>query len=174
MFTFRDTEAFYLFHTWNIDLNSLWKKCYESKQYKKGLKAADTILKKFPNHGGNPWTYIHFYVIFTAIYLQDSIKCFWKFAMFYQNERNSLLIAFLHSFISMKMVFLLLDYFIQYNSNSSKWQHSTLKYILFLRNSCHERSYVELYGQKERSLWVCSIRSQEWSKVTCLYPIKHI
>ncbi|GKB39589.1 putative transferase, partial [Tanacetum coccineum] len=27
-------------------------KSYETKQYKKGLKAADTILKKFPNHGG--------------------------------------------------------------------------------------------------------------------------
>ncbi|CAI9114074.1 OLC1v1014696C2 [Oldenlandia corymbosa var. corymbosa] len=26
-------------------------KSYESKQYKKGVKAADTILKKFPNHG---------------------------------------------------------------------------------------------------------------------------
>ncbi|KAL3511819.1 hypothetical protein ACH5RR_024536 [Cinchona calisaya] len=26
-------------------------KSYETKQYKKGLKAADTILKKFPNHG---------------------------------------------------------------------------------------------------------------------------
>jgi hypothetical protein len=26
-------------------------KCYETKQYKKGLKAADTVLKKFPNHG---------------------------------------------------------------------------------------------------------------------------
>lgn len=25
---------------------------YELKQFKKGLKAADTILKKFPNHGG--------------------------------------------------------------------------------------------------------------------------
>lgn len=25
---------------------------YELKQYKKGLKAADTILKKYPNHGG--------------------------------------------------------------------------------------------------------------------------
>lgn len=25
---------------------------YELKQYKKGIKAADTILKKFPNHGG--------------------------------------------------------------------------------------------------------------------------
>lgn len=25
--------------------------CYESKQYKKGVKTADTILKKFPNHG---------------------------------------------------------------------------------------------------------------------------
>ncbi|KAK3020558.1 hypothetical protein RJ639_047470 [Escallonia herrerae] len=26
-------------------------KSYETKQYKKGLKAADTILKKFPDHG---------------------------------------------------------------------------------------------------------------------------
>ena len=26
-------------------------KFYESKQYKKGIKAADNILKKFPNHG---------------------------------------------------------------------------------------------------------------------------
>lgn len=25
---------------------------YELKQYKKGIKAADQILKKFPNHGG--------------------------------------------------------------------------------------------------------------------------
>jgi hypothetical protein len=27
------------------------KKFYETKMYKKGVKAADTILKKFPNHG---------------------------------------------------------------------------------------------------------------------------
>ena len=26
-------------------------KFYESKQYKKGIKNADTILKRFPNHG---------------------------------------------------------------------------------------------------------------------------
>ena len=26
-------------------------KCYETKQYKKGLKAADQVLKKYPNHG---------------------------------------------------------------------------------------------------------------------------
>uniref|UniRef100_A0A0D6R3U3 Uncharacterized protein n=1 Tax=Araucaria cunninghamii TaxID=56994 RepID=A0A0D6R3U3_ARACU len=34
--------------------NNLFKlivKSYETKQYKKGLKAADSILKKFPNHG---------------------------------------------------------------------------------------------------------------------------
>lgn len=34
--------------------NNLFKqvvKCYETKQYKKGLKAADQVLKKFPNHG---------------------------------------------------------------------------------------------------------------------------
>lgn len=29
------------------------QKSYETKQYKKGLKAADAILKKFPEHGGN-------------------------------------------------------------------------------------------------------------------------
>jgi hypothetical protein len=28
------------------------QKSYETKQYKKGLKAADSILKKFPEHGG--------------------------------------------------------------------------------------------------------------------------
>jgi hypothetical protein len=28
------------------------QKFYETKQYKKGLKAADAVLKKFPNHGG--------------------------------------------------------------------------------------------------------------------------
>ena len=28
------------------------QKSYETKQYKKGLKAADAILKKFPSHGG--------------------------------------------------------------------------------------------------------------------------
>jgi hypothetical protein len=32
-------------------LVSLWQKFYETKQYKKGLKAADTILKKHPEHG---------------------------------------------------------------------------------------------------------------------------
>lgn len=31
---------------------TLNQKSYETKQYKKGLKAADTILKKFPEHGG--------------------------------------------------------------------------------------------------------------------------
>ncbi|XP_011002722.1 PREDICTED: N-alpha-acetyltransferase 16, NatA auxiliary subunit-like [Populus euphratica] len=33
------------------NLFKLIVKSYESKQYKKGLKAADTILKKFPDHG---------------------------------------------------------------------------------------------------------------------------
>lgn len=34
--------------------NNLFKqvvKCYETKQYKKGLKAAEQVLKKCPNHG---------------------------------------------------------------------------------------------------------------------------
>ena len=31
-------------------------KYYETKNYKKGLKAAEQILKKFPDHGGEPRT----------------------------------------------------------------------------------------------------------------------
>ena len=31
-------------------------KYYETKNYKKGLKAAEQILKKFPEHGGEPRT----------------------------------------------------------------------------------------------------------------------
>ncbi|KAK1265524.1 hypothetical protein QJS04_geneDACA024242 [Acorus gramineus] len=34
-------------------LGSPKEKSYETKQYKKGLKAADAILKKYPEHGGN-------------------------------------------------------------------------------------------------------------------------
>ncbi|XP_028230962.1 N-terminal acetyltransferase A complex auxiliary subunit NAA15-like [Glycine soja] len=33
------------------NLFKLIVKSYETKQYKKGLKAANTILKKFPDHG---------------------------------------------------------------------------------------------------------------------------
>ena len=33
------------------DLFKAVVKFYECKQYKKGIKAADNILKKFPNHG---------------------------------------------------------------------------------------------------------------------------
>jgi peptide alpha-N-acetyltransferase len=29
-----------------------FQKHYESKQYKKGVKTAESILKKYPNHGG--------------------------------------------------------------------------------------------------------------------------
>ena len=32
-------------------LMHFWQKFYETKQYKKGLKAADSILKKYPEHG---------------------------------------------------------------------------------------------------------------------------
>ena len=35
-----------------VALFLLLQKSYETKQYKKGLKAADAILKKFPDHGG--------------------------------------------------------------------------------------------------------------------------
>jgi hypothetical protein len=40
-------------HVWGsrVDGDCLRQKCYEGKLYKKGTKAADTILKKFPNHG---------------------------------------------------------------------------------------------------------------------------
>ena len=33
------------------DLFQQLVRCYETKTYKKGIKAADAILKKFPNHG---------------------------------------------------------------------------------------------------------------------------
>ena len=36
----------------SLSLIFLFQKSYETKQYKKGLKAADSILKKFPDHGG--------------------------------------------------------------------------------------------------------------------------
>jgi hypothetical protein len=32
---------------------------YETKQYKKALKAAETILKKYTNHGGQPHNTTH-------------------------------------------------------------------------------------------------------------------
>lgn len=35
-----------------LNIFSTVQKSYETKQYKKGLKAADAILKKFPDHGG--------------------------------------------------------------------------------------------------------------------------
>ncbi|KAL5729406.1 N-alpha-acetyltransferase 16 [Ranunculus cassubicifolius] len=34
-----------------IIYDTTWQKSYETKQYKKGLKAADSILKKYPDHG---------------------------------------------------------------------------------------------------------------------------
>ncbi|PPD78898.1 hypothetical protein GOBAR_DD24168 [Gossypium barbadense] len=46
-----------LYNQWNLEfclVNSPFltsMKSYETKQYKKGLKAADAILKKFPEHG---------------------------------------------------------------------------------------------------------------------------
>ena len=35
----------------------IMQKSYETKQYKKGLKAADAILKKFPSHGGKSFLF---------------------------------------------------------------------------------------------------------------------
>lgn len=32
---------------------------YETRQLKKGQKTADQILKKFPEHGGTPYLFIH-------------------------------------------------------------------------------------------------------------------
>lgn len=32
---------------------------YEMKNYKKGLKLADSILKKFPEHGGNFFIWVN-------------------------------------------------------------------------------------------------------------------
>ena len=38
-------------HNLNVTRQTPVQKFYESKQYKKGIKAADSILKKFPDHG---------------------------------------------------------------------------------------------------------------------------
>ena len=35
-----------------------FQKLYEDKQYKKAMKSAETILKKFPNHGGSECLFI--------------------------------------------------------------------------------------------------------------------
>ncbi|XP_062113850.1 uncharacterized protein LOC133824858 [Humulus lupulus] len=40
------------YNKWDGVARSTTQKSYETKQYKKGLKAADIILKKFPDHGG--------------------------------------------------------------------------------------------------------------------------
>jgi len=41
---------------------ALLQKSYETKQYKKGLKAADTILKKFPDHGGRNFLFWYLFL----------------------------------------------------------------------------------------------------------------
>lgn len=38
--------------SWSVLLVVPLQKAYETKQYKKGVKAADAILKRFPEHGG--------------------------------------------------------------------------------------------------------------------------
>jgi N-alpha-acetyltransferase 15/16, NatA auxiliary subunit len=44
------------------------QKSYETKQYKKGLKAADSILKKFPEHGGMLKDMFWFYYYLILLY----------------------------------------------------------------------------------------------------------
>ena len=45
-------------------------KFYENKQYKKGLKTANEILKKFPEHGGNPhWRLLEGGVLTLLLYV---------------------------------------------------------------------------------------------------------
>ena len=44
---------FFMYFSCEFNLSGfIMQKSYETKQYKKGLKAADAILKKFPSHGG--------------------------------------------------------------------------------------------------------------------------
>jgi hypothetical protein len=43
--------------------------CYETKQYKKGIKNAETILKKYPNHG-ETLAMKGMYVIYVYIYVR--------------------------------------------------------------------------------------------------------
>ena len=58
-----------------ILINLKMQKSYETKQYKKGLKAADAILKKFPSHGGqfpfipNPKLFYCFFFLLSCYYL---------------------------------------------------------------------------------------------------------
>lgn len=51
----------------------LLQKSYETKQYKKGLKAADAILKKFPHHGG----ILFCVLVFACFYF--FVNCQWIF-----------------------------------------------------------------------------------------------
>lgn len=54
------------------------QKSYETKQYKKGLKAADSILKKFPEHGGmqnDIFKFLSCYFISCNIYLVTFTHC---------------------------------------------------------------------------------------------------
>lgn len=43
------------------------QKSYETKQYKKGLKASDQILKKFPEHGGITYIQLRFSWTFSSV-----------------------------------------------------------------------------------------------------------
>lgn len=61
-------------------LKFLWiiQKSYETKQYKKGLKAADQILKKFPDHGG--MKIFSFIYIYSALHTSSMAP--WKYYCF--------------------------------------------------------------------------------------------
>ncbi|KAK6148894.1 hypothetical protein DH2020_016419 [Rehmannia glutinosa] len=62
------------------NLFKLIVKSYETKQYKKGLKAADAILKKFPDHGG-----------MSKFYLANDLKshvCWHVYGLLYRSDRE--------------------------------------------------------------------------------------
>ncbi|OIW09085.1 hypothetical protein TanjilG_16312 [Lupinus angustifolius] len=65
------------------NLFKLIVKSYETKQYKKGLKAADAILKKFPDHGDDRS------LIFVLV--QNDLKshvCWHVFGLLYRSDRE--------------------------------------------------------------------------------------
>ena len=76
---------------------TLLQKSYETKQYKKGLKAADAILKKFPDHGGILSMVILFFN--TSFLLpMEWFMSFWLFEWAYGNT-DRMSTTFFHLFV---------------------------------------------------------------------------
>lgn len=74
------------------------QKSYETKQYKKGLKAADAILKKFPDHGGTHFQIHELVMDLLSFYCHASVLACsysWLFLEWLLNHVNFLIFDFL-------------------------------------------------------------------------------